>query len=115
MQFYLLICVDVNFQVTELSQVKSDMFPQHPSQNVVRFACDGGSLLTGGEDGVVRVWKVKIKTQQEFKNVCLIEFGKYCKSPYFDVVSFHLKQFFTHTQLYDNDITRLFIHVHVLL
>lgn len=59
--FFACVCVDVDFHVTELRRVASDMTPRNPCQNVVRFASDGSSILTGGEDGVVRVWKVRVR------------------------------------------------------
>ena len=34
-------------------------FSEEPYQRVVSFTCDGGRVVTGGGDGVVRVWEVR--------------------------------------------------------
>ena len=40
------------------AKVQTD-FSKDPYQRVVSFTCDGGRVVTGGGDGVVRVWEVR--------------------------------------------------------
>ena len=40
-------------------QVQTD-FSDECYQRVVSFTCDGGKVVTGGSDGVIRVWEVSI-------------------------------------------------------
>ena len=35
-------------------------FSEECYQRVVSFTCDGGSVVTGGSDGVIRVWEVSV-------------------------------------------------------
>lgn len=46
--------------VTSMAEVSSDLNPQDPLQKVVRFSTDMSLLLTGGTDGHIRVWEVKM-------------------------------------------------------
>ena len=39
------------------ASVQSD-FGRDAYQRVVEFVCDGGRVVTGGSDGVLRVWEV---------------------------------------------------------
>ena len=43
--------------VEEKVRVPTD-FSGESHQKVVSFTCDGGKLVTGGSDGIVRVWQV---------------------------------------------------------
>ena len=44
--------------VIKSARVQTD-FSEEPYQRVVSFTCDGGRVVTGGGDGVVRVWEVR--------------------------------------------------------
>lgn len=46
------------FELIEVASAITDYTSSGPFQNVVRFSHDGSHVLTGGQDGVVRVWKV---------------------------------------------------------
>ena len=43
--------------VIERARVQTD-FSEECYQKVVSFTCDGGGVVTGGSDGVIRVWEV---------------------------------------------------------
>ena len=45
--------------VVEGLSVETDTQCEHPRQKVVRFVHSGDIVVTGGEDTVVRVWKVR--------------------------------------------------------
>lgn len=44
--------------MTERATFDSDFKEEEPSQNAVVFNATGDRLATGGDDGIVRVWKV---------------------------------------------------------
>ncbi|XP_011410326.1 PREDICTED: prolactin regulatory element-binding protein-like [Amphimedon queenslandica] len=46
------------FELNETAAVTSDEHSKDPSQNVVRFSFDGSHVLTGGDDGCLRIWKL---------------------------------------------------------
>ena len=47
-----------DFEVIKTASVVTDEATKDACQNVVRFTCDGDHVVTGGEDGKLRVWKV---------------------------------------------------------
>ena len=47
------------FELCETAAVTSDEHGKDPSQNVVQFSFDGSHVLTGGDDGCMRIWKVR--------------------------------------------------------
>lgn len=47
------------FELSETAAVTSDEHSKDPSQNVVQFSFDGSHVLTGGDDGCMRIWKVR--------------------------------------------------------
>jgi len=46
----------ITFQVTPLKSVQTDFNTPDPYQKVVRISYDGKFLISGGEDGILRVW-----------------------------------------------------------
>ncbi len=48
-----------DFQVKILNSVQSDFSEADPYLKVVGFTHDGKLVVTGGEDGSVRTWKVR--------------------------------------------------------
>lgn len=50
-----------NFSLEENGSVKTDFAPGTDCyQKVVRFCHDGSKLVTGGMEGVMRVWRVSL-------------------------------------------------------
>lgn len=55
-----------NFNLEESDSVKTDFAPGVDCyQKVVRFCHDGLKLVTGGMEGVVRVWRVSVSCEGE--------------------------------------------------
>lgn len=50
----------VQILVQRVGEVQSDLSPQDPLQKCVRFSSDLKLLLTGGADGYLRAWEVRI-------------------------------------------------------
>ena len=46
------------FEIVETAAVISDKALKEPCQNVVEFCSDGAHVVTGGEEGCIRIWKV---------------------------------------------------------
>lgn len=44
--------------LSEISSVRTDFGGKNSFQKVVRFNFDGSLMVTGGSDGIVRLWKV---------------------------------------------------------
>lgn len=51
--------VEKSVSVITSDRVQTD-FSDECYQRVVSFTCDGGKVVTGGSDGVIRVWEVSI-------------------------------------------------------
>ena len=50
----------VSFEVDSLDSVQTDFDKDYPFQKVVQISQDHKFLATGGADGHLRIWKVKI-------------------------------------------------------
>lgn len=47
------------YELSKTAAVTTDEHPKDPSQNVVQFTFDGSHVVTGGDDGCMRIWKVR--------------------------------------------------------
>lgn len=47
---------DLAFDIQNLLNIKTDFSPKDPCQNTVTFSFDGRLVVTGGADGILRVW-----------------------------------------------------------
>ena len=47
------------YELSKTAAVTTDEHPKDPSQNVVQFTFDGSHVVTGGDDGCLRIWKVR--------------------------------------------------------
>jgi prolactin regulatory element-binding protein len=59
---------DLAFDIQAVLNVTTDFSPKDPCQNAVTFSLDGRLVLTGGADGILRVWtfpEMQLKTKIE--------------------------------------------------
>lgn len=53
------------YELSKTAAVTTDEHPKDPSQNVVQFTFDGSHVVTGGDDGCMRIWKVREERERE--------------------------------------------------
>ena len=53
------------YELSKTAAVTTDEHPKDPSQNVVQFTFDGSHVVTGGDDGCMRIWKVREEREGE--------------------------------------------------
>ena len=63
-----------SFKITKTASVTTDSAVKDSCQNVVRFFRNGERVVTGGEDGTIRVWSVsnQLLLEQGTNSVCVL-------------------------------------------